>query len=225
MRVWLFDIDGTLLVTGGAGQDAAVLAIEDAFQIPASRQGVSFAGRTDRAINQDLFAKHQIAHTRENWDRFQVAYLERLEQLLEQRAGEILPGVLEVMDRLEALPNTHVGLLTGNVRAAAELKLRRYGIWERFAFGGYGDDHADRAEVARAAHAAAERHVDARVDPASIWVVGDTGNDVYCARAIGARVIAVATGQSDLDTLGSTNPDLLLRDLRDISGHWHLFAT
>lgn len=224
MRVWLFDIDGTLLVTGGAGQDAAVLALQDAFQIPASREGVSFAGRTDRAINRDLFEKHGIESSAANWGRFQDAYLKRLEQLLDQRAGEVLPGVLDLIDRLETMPNTHVGLITGNVRAAAELKLRRYGIWDRFAFGGYGDEHADRADVAWAARAAAEQHVAADVDPSCIWIIGDTGNDVYCARAIGARVIAVATGQSDMNTLGLTEPDLLLRDLRDVFNHPHVFA-
>lgn len=219
MQVWMFDIDGTLIVSGGAGQDAAVRAIESVFQIPASREGIPFAGRTDRAIIQDLFAAHQIEVTPENRDRFQAAYLHHLDRLLKERAGRVLEGVSDLIAHLQCQPDTYLGLLTGNVRAGAKLKLVHYGLWNEFAFGGYGDQHLARADVARTALDAAQAYLLRTVSPLDIWVVGDTVNDILCARAIGARVIAVATGDVSADQLAVAQPDVLVEHLGGFTSH------
>jgi phosphoglycolate phosphatase-like HAD superfamily hydrolase len=213
MQVWLFDIDGTLIVSGGAGQDAAVLAIEQAFNRPASREGIYFAGRTDRAITMDLFARHQIEATEANWRLFQDAYLYQLRQLLPIRQGRVLEGVRDFLTWLASQPETYVGLLTGNVQAGAELKLRHYELWESFLFGGYGDEHHARSDVARQALADACQHLGRTIASKDLFVVGDTVHDIQCARAIGAQVIAVSTGGVAREELLQADPDLWVEDL------------
>jgi phosphoglycolate phosphatase len=108
-----------------------------------------------------------------------------------------------------------VGLLTGNVRAGARVKLGHFGLYDHFAFGGFGDHHLDRDEVAREALAEVERRFNGRHSPERIWVVGDTPLDIRCARAIGARAVAVATGWHSEEELTAHGPDLFLTDLED----------
>jgi phosphoglycolate phosphatase-like HAD superfamily hydrolase len=213
MKVWLFDIDGTLIASGGAGQEATFAALSAAFGVPVTRAGIAFAGRTDRAIATDVFAVHGIRNTEENWQTFQRVYLDHLQLQLNRRAGEVLQGVRQLLRRLEEEPTNHLGLLTGNIRAGAERKLRHYGLWHHFYFGGYGDQHESRDDVARQALAAAREFLRQPVGPRDIWVVGDTVNDVRCARAIGAHVIAVATGGAAAEELAAAEPDLLLDHL------------
>src|SRR5207248_2087626 len=107
------------------------------------------------------------------------------------------------------------GLLTGNTRAGAQRKLAHFGLWDYFPFGGFGDDHLDRDDVARMALAEAESHLGAAVDPASVWVIGDTPLDVRCAKAVGANAVAVATGWHALEELHATGADLVLEHLAD----------
>ena len=105
-----------------------------------------------------------------------------------------------------------VGLLTGNIRAGAEIKLRHYGLWHHFPFGGFADGLIDRDDVARRALAEAEAHIGRPIDPADVWVIGDTPLDVRCARAIGAKAVVVATGWHPHEELVACNPDHLLPD-------------
>lgn len=216
MQIWLFDIDGTLIVSGGAGQDAAVEALVSAFGISATREGIAFAGRTDRAITQDLFEAHGLECTPQRWAQFQAEYLRHLARLVKEREGSVLEGVTELLDFLTGRPDIYLGLLTGNIRAGAEIKLRHYGLWDHFDFGGYGDDHFSRNDVARSAFIDAQRRVPAIIQPDQVWVVGDTEHDIRCARAIGAKVIAVTTGGYSADDLRSHSPDLLVSDLNAV---------
>ena len=113
------------------------------------------------------------------------------------------------------MPGVVVGLITGNVHHGARIKLGHFGLWDRFSFGGYGDRHADRDDVARDALAAVERHLKRSVDPSNVRVIGDTPHDVRCARAIGARAVGVLTGWHDRAEMLACAPDLLLDDLSD----------
>jgi phosphoglycolate phosphatase-like HAD superfamily hydrolase len=146
-----------------------------------------------------------------------AGYLTRLPSSLNTHHGRVLPGILGLLQTLQRRTDVVLGLLTGNVRAGARVKLGHYGLFEHFAFGGFGDHHFDRDDVARDALAAVHAHVQPIVPSERIWVIGDTPLDVKCARAIGAKVAAVATGVHSLDQLTETNPDVSLRDFSDPS--------
>jgi phosphoglycolate phosphatase len=215
MHVLLFDIDGTLLSTGGAGQRAMEQALQTVFGITRPTEGISAAGRTDRAITQDLFAYHGIEPTQEVWQQFQQTYLEHLADILPQLEGQILPGVESLLENLAGRDDVVLGLLTGNLAGGAELKLRHYGLHHYFVAGGFGDEHHDRDDVARMARAVIAEHCTFDIVDDRLWVVGDTPHDVRCGRAINAKVAAVATGAFTLEQLRETNPDQLYEDLSD----------
>lgn len=219
MPTLLFDIDGTLIRTGGAGKHAMEQALRTAFGVTELRDEVPYSGRTDVAIGRDLLRVHGLAVTAENLAKLSDAYLGHLRPSLHAIGGNVLPGVTELLTRLHG--RRRMGLLTGNVRAGAERKLAHFGLWDYFPFGGFGDVHHDRDDVARAAIAALKAH-DPHA-PAEVWVIGDTPLDVKCARAIGAKSVAVATGWHSLDELHATGADLVLADLSDfqkLPPHW-----
>jgi phosphoglycolate phosphatase-like HAD superfamily hydrolase len=214
MIACLFDIDGTLLASGGAGKAALESALTSEFNV-ALRVQVPYAGRTDRAIMRDLFHTHGIADTADNLQKLLAGYLHRLPDSLRQHNGRVLPGIHALLVELKQTAHVAVGLLTGNVRAGARTKLGHFGLYEHFAFGGFGDYHFDRDDVAREALAAVHECVGPHCTADRIWVIGDTPLDVQCARAIGARVVAVATGLHTRAELAATRPDLVLDDLSD----------
>lgn len=214
MITCLFDIDGTLLASGGAGKAAIETALCEDFGV-ALRVQVPYSGRTDRAIARDLFHHHGIAETPENWQRLQAGYLRRLPESLRRNNGRVLPGVASLLQHLRQCTGVAVGLLTGNIRAGARAKLGHFGLYEHFTFGGFGDEHLDRDEVAREALRVARHHVGPHCVAERIWVIGDTPLDIQCARAIGARVVAVATGNHTTEQLAACSPDLVMHDLSD----------
>lgn len=210
MRVLLFDIDGTLIRSGGAGKAAMEAGLRSAFGVADVKDRVPYSGRTDPGIARDLLILHGIAPTPEHTARLRDAYLAHLPGSLRRLRGCVLPGIHEALkrERREAA----VGLLTGNIRAGAEIKLRHFGLWDHFPFGGFADGLTDRDDVARRALAEAEAFVGRSVDPGDVWVIGDTPLDVRCARAIGARAVVVATGWHPHAELVAANPDHLLPD-------------
>src|SRR5260370_21264173 len=186
MHIFLFDIDGPLLCSGGAGKEAMEAALESEFGTPPCAGGVPLSGRTDRAITQDLFAFHEIEWTTDNWERFLAAYLGHLPGCLARHNGKVLPGIGELLEELTLRDQAALGLLTGNVRDGARLKLGHYGLFDYFAFGGFGDHHMDRDDVAQEALAVIHSQFNGSSDIRSIWGIGDTPLDIRCARAIGA---------------------------------------
>jgi phosphoglycolate phosphatase len=223
MHVCLFDIDGTLIASGGAGKAALEASLAEEFGIPHILDKLQLSGRTDRAIIADLFRMHVIEDTPENHERLRDAYLRHLPRYL--HAGRVLPGIAELLAQLAGRSDVALGLLTGNVREGARVKLGFFGLYDYFAFGGYGDDHLDRDDVAREAWAEVRRRFNGSIQPDSIWIVGDTPLDIRCARAIGARAVAVATGWHSLGELAAHQPDLLLADLSNpapLLSRWEL---
>lgn len=210
--VLLFDIDGTLIKTGGAGGTALMSAFSDTFQV-AEPCDVPFSGRTDRWIAQRLFRAHDIDDTDANWQRLKDEYLRRLVVYLPQREGMVLPGVAALLSQLSQRDDVALGLLTGNAQGSAKLKLDHYCLSHYFAFGGYGDHFVDRDDVARDALTASRTHIGREVPPDRVWVIGDTPIDVRCARAIGARAVAVATGWDSRERLAAAAPDLVVDSL------------
>lgn len=216
MFVFLFDIDGTLIHTGGAGGAALRSAFREEFGIEEPAE-VTFSGRTDRGIARDLFRAHAVDDTPANWDRLRRAYLGRLADFLPRHTGRVLPGVVELLATLAPRADVAMGLLTGNVADGARIKLAHYALGQHFAFGGFGDLHPERDDVARDALRATRAHLRREIEQHRVWVIGDTPADIQCGRAIGAQVLAVATGVHPREELERQSPDLLLNDLQDPS--------
>ena len=217
-RAVLFDIDGTLIRTGGAGVKAFALAGETAFGIANGTAHMKFAGRTDTGLVREFLILHRLEPTSENIRRFLDAYVFWLDQLLPQCTGGVCPGVWQFIADLRALPEPPViGLLTGNIRLGAEIKLRHYGLWQEFATGAFADDHEERNQIAVAAHKRVNRHLQEDLRGDQIIVVGDTPHDISCGRAIGARVIAVATGGAAFEEIRKHAPDWCVKDLREVT--------
>lgn len=224
MLTLLFDIDGTLIRTHGAGKAAMEAALRRAFGVAHVNDTVPYSGRTDRAIGRDLLAAHHLETTDENVRRLTDAYLAELPEQLARLGGEVCPGVNQIVNSVHARTDVLLGLLTGNVRRGAAAKLTHFGLWHYFPFGGFGDDHFDRDDVARSAVRSAEAHHGRAIDPKSVWVIGDSPLDISCARAVGANVIAVATGWHTHTDLGTHKPDLLLHDLGDVTSLLQLWG-
>jgi phosphoglycolate phosphatase-like HAD superfamily hydrolase len=218
MLTLLFDIDGTLIRTHGAGKAAMEAALRNAFGVTTINDSVPYSGRTDRAIGRDLLAVHGLEVTDTNVTRLTDTYLNLLPGELDRLGGEVCRGVREVIAATHRRPDVLLGLLTGNVRRGAATKLSHFGLWDYFPVGGFGDDHFDRDDVARSAVRSAERHLGRAVDPSRVWIIGDTPLDISCARAVGAKAVAVATGWHSHDELLAHNADLLLHDLGDVAG-------
>ncbi len=222
MYAVLFDIDGTLIQTGGAGQLAFAETFAALFDVQELSRDVLFAGRSDRAIAYELMRTHGVPANEENWQRFRGTYLDRLPNALQQRQGQVLTGVVELLDELARHEYPLMGLLTGNLQAGAQHKLTYYGLADRFRFGGYGDVSDERCDIAAAALAeaqreAANRNGRARGRPllSGVMVIGDTVHDISCARSINAFAVAVPTGNTPAEELRAAGPDLLLDDLSD----------
>ena len=207
----LFDIDGTLIDTGGAGKQAFSAAFHDLFQITEISPGVQFAGRSDRAIALDLMERHGIEPTADHWHEFVESYLSHLEKSLPACQGRVLPGVVPLLDHLQETGHVMLGLLTGNIKGGAARKLTQYGLADRFKFGGFGDVWHERNDIAKEAFEQSRFQARGRLQ--GIMVIGDTVHDVACARSIDAFAVAVATGGSSHEELRAAKPDLLLEDL------------
>ncbi len=218
IRLVLFDIDGTLVRTGGAGVKAFGRAFANEFGLPQGTERLKFAGRTDTGLVQEFFQQNQIEPTAQNFQRFFECYIFWLDHLLGQLDGGLCPQVREFLRDLQALPQPPLlGLLTGNIRLGAEIKLRHFQLWDEFRTGGFGDDHPERNRIAAIARDRASRVLDGKLHGEQILVIGDTPLDIECARAIDAKVLAVATGGSTLEQLQTHQPDWVVSDLSRVT--------
>jgi len=214
IRLVLFDIDGTLVHTGGAGTAAFTKTFAKQFNLHHGTEQMKFAGRTDISLVREFFHIHHVTTTAEHFREFFDHYIFWLHHILERNGGEMCKGVLEFIRDLQALPNPPVlGLLTGNVQIGAEIKLRHFGLWETFQFGGFADDHEERDQIAAAAFARARRVMGNDLQPQEVIVIGDTPFDVRCGKFIGAKTLAVATGGSKLEELKPCGADWTVTDL------------
>lgn len=216
MRFLLFDIDLTLIRTGGAGRVSMKRAFEQVYRDPDALDGIRFDGRTDRAIFNEAIARQAQAgrEVPDAYRRLTEAYLAMLPEGLRATEGIVLPGVKALLQVLAARPAVS-GIATGNLRRGAELKLRHYGLWDQFAGGGFGDDTEVRADVVLAAVRNLGEVVGTPAAPADAVVIGDTPHDVEAALAIGARAVAVATGSFTVDDLRKAGAHLVFPDLSD----------
>ena len=216
-RLILFDIDGTLVLTGGAGGRAMARAFQEVFGFSNGLGSISMAGRTDAWIVSQMLAGHGIVDAGAELERFLDVYLgylatEVLQPNVEKR---VLPGVRSLLDLLAIRDDVHLALLTGNYRRGAEIKLEHFDLWRYFGAGAYGDDSHDRNGLLWMAMANVEAAGGPRVRPSEVVIIGDTPLDVAVAVAGGARSLGVATGNYDVDTLIASGADAALPDLSD----------
>lgn len=191
----LFDIDGTLIRTGGAGVKAFERTFAEVFGLPEATRNVSFAGRTDYSLVRECFKLHGVETQPENFARFFDAYPRFLEETLRELRGGVCEGIHEFMEEVAKVKwRPIIGLLTGNVRRGAELKLSYYKLWDRFVTGAFSDDHEDRNCIAGIAKERGEKIRGRPLAGEEVLVIGDTPLDIACGRSIGAKVLAVGTG-------------------------------
>jgi phosphoglycolate phosphatase-like HAD superfamily hydrolase len=218
VKLVLFDIDGTLVHTGHAGTQAFAKTFATEFKLHHGTEKIKFSGRTDVSLVREFFHIHALPETPEHFTQFFARYVFWLDHILARSRTQICPGVGELIRDLQILPQPPaLGLLTGNIRLGAEIKLRHFGLWEFFQFGGFADDHEERDHIAAAALARARRVLGKDLQPQEVVVIGDTPFDVRCGKFIGAKTLAVATGGAKLDGLKKCQPDLAVADLTHIS--------
>ncbi len=218
VRLVLFDIDGTLLHTNAVGIRAFARALELEFNIANGTEGLKFAGRTDTGLARELFLRHGVTTSPENLGRFFDCYAHLLAHWLTEGKGEVCAGANQLIHEFQSLREPPViGLLTGNLRIGAELKLRRFELWDFFATGAFADDHEDRNQIAAVAHKRGSELLGKPLRGDEVLVIGDTPLDIACGRAIGAKVLAVATGGATLAELEAHQADWTVADLTQIS--------
>ncbi|HEX7239372.1 MAG TPA: HAD hydrolase-like protein, partial [Longimicrobiaceae bacterium] len=219
---------GTLLSAGGSGKRAFHDALMEVFGTTGPIDGYSFAGRTDPQIARELLAATGIdpAEVESRSAELWRVYVRNLEREIPRTEVRVLPGVLPLLERVEAGGNgTVLGLLTGNVVEGARLKLDAAGIgFGRFRVGAYGSDHADRPELPAVAVARAEALTGHRYREKEIVIVGDTPFDIACGAHLGVRTVAVATGQHPAEELAEHGPDHLFEDLSETERVWEAIA-
>jgi phosphoglycolate phosphatase-like HAD superfamily hydrolase len=218
VRLVLFDIDGTLIHTGGAGVKAFAKVFATEFGASDGFERMKFAGRTDVSLVREFFGFHSIPATPENFERFFDRYVFWLDHILRDSRTEMCPGVREFIRQTSDVPQPPLlGLLTGNIRLGAEIKLRHFDLWETFQTGGFADDHEERDKIAAVARHRGSRILNEDLRDDQVLVIGDTPLDIRCGRAIGAKVLAVATGGATFEELKKHAPDWAVPDLGSVN--------
>lgn len=211
-RLLLFDVDNTLLWSGGAGGEAMGLAFRDLFDIDDAFGRMEFSGRTDRYILATALRQHGIDG---DFDEHQVRFLERyythLPQTLREREGKLMPGFPALLDDLSGRLDIRLGLATGNFSHAAQLKLAHYGIDGYFSGGGFGEESEERAVIVR--HAI--ERLGEGLPSAEAVIIGDTPHDISSAKENGAFAVGVATGSYSVEQLKESGADFVFQDFSD----------
>lgn len=226
MKLVLFDIDGTLLRSGGAGRWAMERALIATFGTSGDPE-YYYDGKTDKQIVRELMAGAGIPGSvvEEKMDELLAHYLVGLEEAvtMEQHKVQVFPGVIDLLDALAVTDGVMLGLLTGNIEAGARIKLKAAGIrFERFRINAFGSDSAHRPALPSIARRRAKELLDVELDGNRLIVIGDTPSDIECGMSIGALSIGVATGRFSMDELYKYSPHSLYQDLTDT---WDLLET
>jgi phosphoglycolate phosphatase-like HAD superfamily hydrolase len=215
INLLLFDVDGTLILTGGAGIRSFQQTFHELFKKEAVIDGIRFHGRTDPEIVEDIFVNGlNRSPTPDELQAICTRYLTYLEQEVRDSPGyRIMPGLPYLLDVLAGRSDVCMGLATGNLEGAARIKLSRANMNRYFRFGGYGSDAKDRTALIQKAIERGRTLLGRSVEEIRVFVIGDTDLDIACGRQAGATTVAVATGGDSWETLVQSSPDYLLKDL------------
>lgn len=211
--VLLFDIDGTLIDSGGAGGGALLRAAREHFSRP-ELQPVPLHGRTDRGIMSEMLENAGIAANPSNLRQLSERYFSFLPGELKVREGRVLPGVNQLLERLISDPRIHLGIITGNMPESARIKLEHFQLWHYFKFGVFGHEAAQRRDLSVPAWDSIRQHAN-HLSPNNIVIIGDTDLDVDLALTMKVRCLAVCTGGCDAELLHSAGAHRVEPDLAD----------
>ncbi|MFQ5583165.1 MAG: HAD family hydrolase [Calditrichia bacterium] len=214
----LFDIDGTLISTNGEAGKLMLKALEEEIQRPVPYDLSVFIGSTDRYILRQFIVRHNgnIADLKKVIDRVMQRYLSLLEKKFKEPGiSRVLPGVDQLLDLLSEHKVFSMGLLTGNVKKGAYIKLQNAGLDSYFPVGAFGDDNMDRNKLAAVAIERAQNFYRKKFLPENVWIIGDSPKDILCAKTNGLKALAVASGWHSMEELSRHQPDVLLPDLGD----------
>jgi phosphoglycolate phosphatase-like HAD superfamily hydrolase len=225
MRLLLWDIDGTLLYSGGVAGEAMRAAMTTIYGRPSSNDRREYAGKTDQQIIIETFAEHDPETLVAKLGDFAQAYMAELTVRRTEMAerGRVLEGVPAALAYFQHQPGIAQSVLTGNMQAVAELKLQLTNLlpYIDMQLGAYGSDHRHRVELPGFALQRAHTHLGHSLQGADLVIIGDTPNDIACGKAHGARTVAVATGPFSVADLAAHSPDAVLADLSDLAAVQH----
>lgn len=211
----LWDIDCTLIDSGGAGERGLRLALRREFGIQDDFGWLEWFGRTDRWIARTILEHHFGRATDVEIERFLAGYLHELTGEMNNPRARILPGIARILEAVSLNRGSAQGLLTGNLQRGAQIKLGHLGLWAHFPFGAFADDAEDRNALGPHALRRAAAHHGCDFSPENVFVIGDTPHDIACGKAIGARTLAVATGRYSLEELRAHKPTAAWPDFSD----------
>ncbi len=218
VKLILFDIDGTLISSGGAGTRALNKSFNEIFSIPDGFQGVRMAGRTDIEIMKEGMLRHNINPEAKLVKRMIDGYIYHLGKEINNNGRHLKPGIKEALDYLNSMEGIYLGLLTGNLEDGARIKLEPFGINLYFPFGAFGSDDEDRNRLLPIALKKFSDIYKINIKSEDTVVIGDTPRDVSCSKPFGAYSVVVSTGPYSLEELQNSGADIVLKDLRDQKG-------
>jgi len=213
VKLLLFDIDGTLITTGGAGMRALSRAFSQVVGIVNALDGIRLHGKTDPAIIREVFAVRGYSpHPTDSLEEILEMYVKLLPEEVQQSSYTVLPGILRFLEDFQGHPNIAIGLATGNVERGARIKLQPGNLNRFFRFGGFGSDAENRTELVRRAAQNGVRHAGATIDASDTFVIGDTPRDIVAGREAGFQTVGVATGGYSVRDLEEAGADLVVGD-------------
>ena len=217
MKLLLFDVDQTLVNTGGAGLRAIDRACRKLLSIQNAMEGIDPSGKTDPAIVREIFTRLGITSDLEaHLDSVLEAYLSFLrEEVQVSEKYHVLPGIVDILDQMSARADVMLGLATGNIESGARVKLERGSLNPYFAFGGFGSDSEHRAGLVRKAAEAAALKLGAPIPSDDVFVIGDTPLDIDAGRACGYKTVGVATGRYSREQLHASGATFVINDFRE----------
>ena len=218
MKLLLFDIDGTLVLSGGAGKRAMNRVFEELYGYADVMEGITLSGRTDDKIMMDAYARAGIAFNYPELQRFKVRYFEmiKLEMLVDHNGKRVMPGVAQLLPELQMRDDVYLALLTGNWEQGGRTKIGYFGLDRYFPFGAFSDDSAERTELVPIAVRRFQEFFSFSPEPRDVYVIGDTPADIQCAKPHGVVSVAVAAASHTVEDLRPFAPDVLWEDLTDL---------